>query len=131
MSSQTIQMSAAEVPANLAETIVMQIEDLQKLIDGEIPCSFRLTRAHISVMNRVLAARMANQFDYGEFQVTEDVESEAEIDDDDIIILMNDIMPSPVYHREFYVTTPETSDSERSNAWATFDQFCDEILEQK
>ena len=123
------------------------IEEIKKLINGEIPSSIRLTRAHKTVLNRVLVSRIANQFDYGVFQAPEEVESEVEIDDDDIIILMNDFIPSPIYHREFYVTTPETSDSDWSNelftnetsdrnqnanfAWGDFDQFCSDILEQK
>jgi hypothetical protein len=105
-------MTSAQVPAHLKEAITMPMEDLREIITGNLSSSLRLTRSNIFMLKKILAARTSNQFEYMEFEVTEtESEMESEIDDDDIVIEMNDFIPSPVYHHEFYVTTPESSNN--------------------
>ena len=110
-------MTATQIPAHLFEAVTMPLEELAKVINGEEQTAMRLTRTNLTVLRQVLEARTENRFDYEQFALEELPEiiviSDSEMgDDDDIVIMMNDFIASPVYHREFYVTTPESSDNE-------------------
>lgn len=103
-------MNANEVPLSLAEIITMPIMDLKRLVNGDFQTSIRITRANISLVNWVINSRSANKFDFGEFQSVGDEikgESDEETDDDDIVIMMNDIIPSPQYWPEFNTASTE------------------------
>jgi hypothetical protein len=114
----SLNMTATQIPANLCEAITLPIEILGEVLKGKVQTSMRLTRANIAVLQRVFDSRSANNFDYEEFTVEDIPElqqisgADSEVDDDDIVIMMNDYIPSPVYHHEFYVTTPESSNSD-------------------
>ena len=82
------QMTAAEVPRKLVDSITMAIDELELIINGELTTSMTLTRSNTTVLMRVFHARLFNQFDYQEFQDEADA---------NVRIMMNELMKSPQY----------------------------------
>jgi hypothetical protein len=77
-------LCASDIPAALKDSILMPLNELDMILNAELPTAIRLTRSNVAILKRVLESRKNNQFDY-----------EIDEKEEDITIEMNYIVLSP------------------------------------